>query len=68
MNDVIHTKLRVTDNDILLSGLKKITYSKRFDVLTFHYIDGKKIEKTGGKEMFNLVNLTGSDLFRLINF
>lgn len=67
MNDVIHTKLRVID-DTELTGLEKITYSKRFEELTFHYVDGKKIKKTGGKEMFNLVNLTGNDLFKLINF
>lgn len=68
LNDVIHTKLRVIDNNIELTGLEKITYSKRFGELTFHYIDGKKIKKTGGEEMFNLVKLTGDDLFRLISF
>lgn len=68
VHDVINKNLRISSNDINTVGLKKITYSKRFSKLTFHYQDGKKIEKEGDEVMFNLMSLNGDELFRVLNF
>lgn len=67
INDVVHTKLRIIDNDIELTGLEKITYSKRFNEVTFHYVSGEKKKIKGEKPLFNLVNLCGYDLFQILN-
>lgn len=68
INDVVHTKLRVIDKDIKLTGIDEISYSKRFNELTISYIDGKKIKKRGDEAMFQMINLTGYELFNLLNF
>lgn len=67
VHDVINKNLRITDGTETLN-LKKIIYSKRFSKLTFHYHDDTKIEKEGDKVMFNLIGLTGDELFRVLNF
>lgn len=67
VHDVINKNLRI-DGGINPVGLKKITYSKKFSKITFHYNDGKKIEKEGGEVMFNLLALTGDEVFRVLNF
>lgn len=68
MNDVVHTKLRVTDKSIKLTGIDEICYSKRFNELTFNYVDGSKIKKRGDEAIFQLVNLTGYEMFNLLEF
>ena len=66
MNDVVHTKLRVM-GDIKLTGLDEIVYSPRFNKLIFKYVNGDKIEKRGDEAMFQMINLTGYELFNLLN-
>lgn len=68
VHDVINKNLRIVSNDLSTIGLKKITYSKRFSKLTFHYQNGEKIEKEGDKVVFNLMSLNGDELFRVLNF
>lgn len=67
VHDVINKNLRMT-KDINPVGLKKITYSKKFSKVTFHYQNGKKIEKEGGEVMFNLMGLNADEVFRVLNF
>ena len=66
INDVVHTKLRVM-GDIKLTGLDEIVYSPRFNKLIFKYVNGEKIEKRGDEAMFQMINLTGYELFNLLN-
>ena len=68
INDAVHTKLRVTDSDINLTGMDKITYSPRFNEVTFNYVGGEKIKKRGDKAMFQFIELTPYDLFNLMTF
>lgn len=68
MHDVVHTKLRVSDDKIKLTGIESIEYSKRFNEVTIKYISGEKIKKRGDKALFQLLNLTGQELFNLLNF
>lgn len=68
MHDVINSKLRITDKKIPITELRKINYSKRFSKLTLHYKNDKKKEIGGDEQVFTLVNLTGDELFKVLNF
>lgn len=69
-HEIINTKLRVKDenNELHLYDVKAIEYSKRFNLLRFRYLDNTIKEVEGGKAIFTLTNLTGDDLFKVLNF